>query len=89
MDRDFSFVFAAGTTWEEIGLAINGLGIAELLDFTPAETFRGGNVPAGKYSLLLRALFQSTDHTLREEELAAWSAQIIAALQKLGGTQRT
>ena len=89
VDRDFSFVFAAGTTWEEIGLAINGLGIAELLDFTPAETFRGGNVPAGKYSLLLRALFQSTDHTLREEELAAWSAQIIAALQKLGGTQRT
>ena len=88
VDRDFSFVFAEDTTFEQILLAIKSLGIADLRSFTPAETFRGGNVPAGKYSLLLRALFQSSDRTLREEEVAAWSAQIIAALQKLGGTQR-
>ena len=89
VDRDFSFVFAEGTTFEEIHIAAQSLGIAELRSFTPAETFRGGNVPSGKYSLLLRALFQSSDRTLREEEVAAWSAQIIAALQKLGGVQRT
>ena len=37
------------------------LGLAELRSFVPAEIFRGGKVPAGKYSLLLRARFQSLD----------------------------
>ena len=89
VDRDFSFVFNAGTCFEEIYREIKlGLGLTELRDFTPIETFCGGNVPAGKYSLLLRAIFQSTDRTLREEEVAEWAAKIIAALQTLGGTQR-
>ena len=52
------------------------------------EIFRGGNVPAGKYSLLLRARFQSADHTLREDEVAQWSAQIIKTLESLGGKLR-
>ena len=88
VDRDFSFVFAETTTFEHIHLAVKELGIADLQDFSPAEIFRGGNVPAGKYSLLLRALFQSSDRTLREEEVAQWSSKIIATLQNLGGTQR-
>jgi phenylalanyl-tRNA synthetase beta chain len=88
VDRDFSFVFTDATRFDQIRAAVSALNIAELRTFTPAETFRGGNVPPGKYSLLLRAVFQSTDRTLREEEVAEWSAKIIAALQKLGGTQR-
>jgi phenylalanyl-tRNA synthetase beta chain len=54
----------------------------------PAEIFRGGNVAAGKYSILLRALFQSTDRTLREDEVAQWSAASIKALEGLGGVLR-
>jgi phenylalanyl-tRNA synthetase beta chain len=38
--------------------------------------------------LLLRTIFQSHDRTLREEELTAWSTNIINALTKLGGTLR-
>jgi phenylalanyl-tRNA synthetase beta chain len=52
------------------------------------EIFRGGSVPAGKYSILLRATFQSLDRTLREDEVADWSAKIVAALLHLGGDQR-
>ena len=46
-------------------------------------------VPAGHYALLLRCVFQSQERTLREEELAQWSARLIAALSALGGTIRT
>ena len=88
VDRDFSFVFAEGTTFEQIASAVKSLGISDLRTFTPAEAFRGGNVPAGQYSLLLRALFQSPDRTLREEEVARASTQIMEALVKLGGTLR-
>jgi phenylalanyl-tRNA synthetase beta chain len=86
--RDFSFVFADAVRFEEILAALTALGLAELRSVVPAEIFRGGNVPAGKYSLLLRAIFQSSERTLREEEVAAWSTQMVQTLEKLGGTLR-
>jgi phenylalanyl-tRNA synthetase beta chain len=44
---------------------------------------------AGHYALLLRCVFQSSQRTLREEELTEWSARLIAALTALGGAIRT
>ncbi len=88
VDRDFSFVFAEGTKFEQIRSAVAALNIAGMRSFAPVETFRGGNVLPGKYALLLRAIFQSSERTLREEEVVEWSAQIMAALEKLGGTLR-
>jgi len=75
-------------TFEKIERSVTGLGRTELRSFVPIEIFRGGNVPAGKYSLLLRARLQSAERTLREDEVAQWSAQIIKALEGLGGTLR-
>ena len=54
----------------------------------PAEIFRGGSVPTGQYSLLVRATFQSGERTLRDDEVAGWSARIVQALQELGGKLR-
>jgi phenylalanyl-tRNA synthetase beta chain len=54
----------------------------------PAEIFRGGSIPSGKYSMLVRATFQSAERTLRDDEVALWSQQIIKALESLGGTLR-
>src|SRR6266478_1656103 len=88
VERDFSFVFDDGVTFEKIQHSVTGLGLSELRSFVPVEIFRPGNVPAGKYSLLLRARFQSADRTLRGDEVAAWSAQIIKALEGLGGKLR-
>ncbi len=88
VQRDFSFVFADGVRFEKIHLAVDGLGLAALRQFVPVEIFRGGKLPSGKYSILLRATFQSRERTLREEEAAQWSARIIKALEELGGTLR-
>jgi len=88
VERDFSFIFADSVVFETIHRAVAGLSLSELRSFVPAETFRGGSIPAGKYSLLLRATFQSAERTLRDDEVAEWSAKIIHALQELGGTLR-
>jgi phenylalanyl-tRNA synthetase beta chain len=88
VERDFSFVFADGVAFQKIHETVIGLGLAELRSLVPVEIFRGGNVPAGKYSLLLRARFQSVERTLREDDVAQWSARIIKALEELGGKLR-
>lgn len=88
VERDFSFVFSDGVTFAQIRQALNRTSIAELRDFRPVEIFRGGSIPSGKYSVLLRARFQSAERTLREDEVAHWSSQIVSALSSLGGTQR-
>jgi len=88
VDRDFSFLFANEITFERIRAAIDALRIAELQSFLPVEIFRGGAVPAGQYSVLLRAEFQSVERTLRDDEVALWAQRIIATLKALGGVQR-
>ena len=89
VDRDFSFSFSDSVRFEQIQSAIRALNIAELQSFQPAEVFRGGSVPQGKYSVLLRAQFQSAERTLRDDEVAGWSARIIKALEAIGGTLRS
>jgi phenylalanyl-tRNA synthetase beta chain len=88
VERDFSFIFDDAVEFAKIQTTVAGLGLSELRHFVPVEIFRGGAVPAGKYSLLLRATFQSGERTLREDEVARWSATIIKALEGLGGILR-
>jgi phenylalanyl-tRNA synthetase beta chain len=88
VERDFSFVFEDGVWFEQIDQAVRALRLNGLRSFVPAEIFRGGAIAAGKYSILLRATFQSAERTLREDEVAAWSEQMVTALQGLGGVQR-
>jgi phenylalanyl-tRNA synthetase beta chain len=88
VERDFSLVFADKVTFQQVENAVRELELAKLCSFAPVEIFRGGSVPAGSYSILLRAKFQSYERTLREDEVNDWSGKIVSALQKLGGTQR-
>ena len=88
VERDFSFIFGDDVVFAKIQAAVAVLKLNELRGFTPAEIFRGGSIAAGKYSVLLRATFQSYERTLRDEEVAEWSAKIVKALESLGGTQR-
>ncbi|MCU1306615.1 MAG: phenylalanyl-tRNA synthetase beta subunit [Acidobacteriaceae bacterium] len=88
VDRDFSFLLDDSITFDRITTAIRGFRLNELRRIEPAEIFRGGNVPAGKYSMLVRVTFQSTERTLRDDEVALWSTQITEALKALGGIQR-
>ena len=60
MERDFSFVLADGVIFEQIDQAVSKLKLSELRSFAPAEVFRGGNVPAGKYSIYCGRCFSRT-----------------------------
>jgi phenylalanyl-tRNA synthetase beta chain len=88
VERDFSFVFSDEVEFESIRQAVIGLGLDVLRSFTPVEIFRGGSIVAGKHSVLLRARLQSDEGTLRDDQIAIWSAKIVATLQGLGGVQR-
>lgn len=94
VERDFSFIFPEELPFEKIREAVEALAIPTLVNFVPADMLRGrdaqgAGIEASKYSLLLRATFQSEERTLRDEEVAAWSARMIAALEALGGKLRT
>jgi phenylalanyl-tRNA synthetase beta chain len=88
VERDLSFVFGDEVGFEAIRRAVMGLGLRELRSFVPVEIFRGGAIPAGKYSILLRARLQSDEGTLRDEQISVWVGEIVKALQGLGGVQR-
>jgi phenylalanyl-tRNA synthetase beta chain len=88
VDRDFSFIFPNEVTFERIRTQVEALHLPELREFAPVEIFRGGAVPAGKYSVLLRAEFQSAERTLTDDEVAGWASQIVKALGAIGGKQR-
>ncbi len=88
VERDFSFVFADGVSFEQMQQAVAALGVAELREFRPVEIFRGGAIPAGHYSILLRAKLQSAEETLRDDVIVYWTVKIVEALTELGGVQR-
>ncbi|MGA9528372.1 MAG: phenylalanine--tRNA ligase subunit beta [Terriglobales bacterium] len=88
VERDFSFVFAEAVEFEKIRRSVKDLGIGELRGFVPVEIFRGEKVGAGKYSILMRAKFQSSERTLRDDEVAGWAGEIAKALEGLGGVRR-
>jgi phenylalanyl-tRNA synthetase beta chain len=75
--------------YQRLRETIEGLSIPEMVSVEPRELFRGGSVPAGKYSLLLRVIFQSSERTLRDDEVANWAEQVILAVKKLGGQLRS
>ena len=88
VERDFSFVFSDEVQFAQIWKAVGDLSLHELRSFVPVEIFRGGAIAASKYSILLRARFQSNERTLRDEEVTQWTSRIIQALESLGGAQR-
>jgi phenylalanyl-tRNA synthetase beta chain len=89
VERDFSLVLADGVTFAQVEQTIRALGIAEIRSIQPADLFRGGQIPAGKYSLMIRVVFQSLQGTLTDSQLSEFSSRIVTALeQKLGATLR-
>jgi len=89
VERDFSLVLADGVTFAQVEQTIRTLGIAELQTIEAADLFRGGQIPAGKYSLMIRAKFQSAQGTLTDAQLAEFSSRIVTALeQRLGASLR-
>src|SRR5882672_8292584 len=87
VERDFSLLLADGTKFSEVTKTIQSLGIGEIHSIEATDLFRGKNVPAGKYSLLVRVMFQSREATLTEAQISDFSGRIVAALEKQLGAQ--
>ena len=87
VERDFSLLLADGTHFSDVTQTIRSLGIAEIASIEAGDLFRGKNVPAGKYSLMVRVIFQSREATLADAQIADFSARIIAALKEKLGAQ--
>jgi phenylalanyl-tRNA synthetase beta chain len=89
VERDFSVVLPDGITFAQVAETIRALGIAELRGIQAADLFRGGQVPAGKYSLMIRVTFESAQATLTDAQIADFSSRIVTALDKrLGASLR-
>ncbi len=86
--RDFSFTFPDTVHWQRIADTLFSLSIPEMRSIEPREIFRDKKEAAGHYALLLQAVFQAPDRTLRLEDLQDWAHRIFAALMELGGQPR-
>ena len=90
VERDFSLLLDDRVTFGRVAEIVRGLGIAEAEGVHAVDLFRGGQIPAGKYSLLIRITFQSRQATLTEAQVRDFSARIVAALTaKLGAALRS
>jgi phenylalanyl-tRNA synthetase beta chain len=89
VERDFSLVLAEGTTFAQVAGAIRSLEIPELQRIEAADLFRGGQIPAGKFSLMIRVTFQSLQATLTDAQIAEYSTRIVGAVERqLGAALR-
>jgi phenylalanyl-tRNA synthetase beta chain len=88
VERDFSLVVPEAVTFAHLQAALQSVTGEELQSLRPVDLFRGGSIPAGHYSLLLRVTFQSQAHTLTSEEISAASQRVMAALEPLGVSLR-
>ncbi len=87
VERDFSLLLSDGTHFADVAGAIRSLNIREITSIEAIDLYRGKNVPAGQYSLLVRVTFQSRESTLTEAQLTDFSARIIAVLEKQLGAR--
>ncbi|HET8966476.1 MAG TPA: phenylalanine--tRNA ligase subunit beta [Candidatus Acidoferrum sp.] len=89
VERDFSLLLNDGVTFAQVSDTIRSANIPALATIEAADLFRGKNVPAGKYSLMVRVTFQSREATLTDAQIADYSAIIVAALEaRLAATLR-
>jgi phenylalanyl-tRNA synthetase beta chain len=87
VERHFSLLLADGTQFSDVVKTIRSLNISEITSIDAADLFRGKNVPAGKYSLLVGVTLQSREATLTDAQTSDFSAKIIAALETNLGAQ--
>jgi phenylalanyl-tRNA synthetase beta chain len=87
VERDFSLLLADWISFSEVVKAIRALNIPEIASVEAADLFRGKNVPAGKYSLMVRVTFQNREATFTDAQISDYSSKIVASLEAAVGAQ--
>jgi phenylalanyl-tRNA synthetase beta chain len=89
VERDFSLVLEDGVVFARVVEVIRSLAIPEVRQVQAADLFRGGQIPAGKFSLMIRVTLQRVEATLTDAQIADTCSRIVAALEReLGATLR-
>jgi phenylalanyl-tRNA synthetase beta chain len=87
VERDFSLLLDDGVSFGEVRKQIRALAIPEVSSIEAADLFRGKNVPAGKYSLMVRVTFQSRETTFTDAQIADFSGKIVRRLETSVGAE--
>jgi phenylalanyl-tRNA synthetase beta chain len=85
VERDFAFVVAADVPAERLIRAAKGADKALIQSVSLFDVFEGGGVGEGKKSLAFSVTLQAADRTLGEQDIAAVSEKIVAAVVKATG----
>jgi phenylalanyl-tRNA synthetase beta chain len=90
VERDFSLILPDEVHYSEVERAVRAWLETEAQSFgsfrqacQPVDLFRGGAVPPGHYSLLLRVTFVRLTHTLTSEEVERLGQGLLQALAPL------
>lgn len=84
VERDFSLVLPDALHYAEVERAVRSALAGAIQSVRPVDLFRGGSIPAGRYSLLLRVTFFSLERTLTSEEVDVLGRRLVEALAPLG-----
>ncbi|MBV9926687.1 MAG: phenylalanine--tRNA ligase subunit beta [Acidobacteria bacterium] len=87
VSRDVSLVADRRVAFGEMRRTILSLGIEECRGVALVDVYEGANMPEGKRSLTLRVEYRADDRTLRDEEVDAMHARVVAALEGEFGAQ--
>lgn len=85
--RDLSLVAERRVAFGEMRRAVLALRIEECRGVALVDVYEGANMAEGKRSLTLRVEYRADDRTLRDEEVDAMHARIVAALEGEFGAQ--
>jgi len=87
MVRDIALVLDAGISHRQVADIIGGFPL--VVDITVFDVYSGEQVPSGKKSLAYSITFQSSDHTLTDDEVNKVQKRILDKLSnELGATLR-
>jgi phenylalanyl-tRNA synthetase beta chain len=87
-ERVLALLLPEGTTVRQVEELLRSVG-SELLESVLVESdYRGPELPAGKRSVAFRLRFRALDRTLRDNEVDAVEARMLAALASELGIQR-
>jgi phenylalanyl-tRNA synthetase beta chain len=87
IDRDISLLIERRVAFAQIERAILGQELEYLREVKLVDVYEGANLPEGKRSVTLRIEYRADERTLRDEEVDAMHARIVAVLEEKFGAQ--
>ncbi|HXP12341.1 MAG TPA: phenylalanine--tRNA ligase subunit beta, partial [Stellaceae bacterium] len=85
VSRDFAFVVDAALPAETLLKAARGVDKKLVSDVRLFDLYQGKGLPEGKKSLAITVTLQPEDATLTDAEIEAFSAKLVAAVEKATG----